>query len=93
MKRKTKADRLGHVQAWRGSGLSRPEYCRTHGLSYGTFMTWFKLEDSPSAGGKFVVLPQNRDSQGVITICFGNGIRVEYKGELSESLIQQLQDA
>jgi hypothetical protein len=29
-----------HVEAWRASGISRAEYCRTHGLSRKTFGWW-----------------------------------------------------
>lgn len=30
----------GHVAAWRGSGLSRGDYCAEHGLSRRTFGWW-----------------------------------------------------
>lgn len=85
MTRTSKADRLAHVQAWRSSELSRADYCRQHGIKYSTFLTWFKLEADISVPGKFVALPQNQETPGLITITFSNGIQVEYSGEVNSS--------
>jgi len=93
MSRTPKADRLAHVQAWRVSGMSRPEYCRKHGLKYSTFLTWFKLEKDTEVPGKFVALPQSQEHPEMIAISFPNGIRLEYSGALTESLLQYLQNA
>lgn len=93
MTRTSKADRLAHVQAWRSSGLSRADYCRQHGIKYSTFLTWFKLEADAYVPGKFVALPQSQAPSGVIAITFPNEIRVEYSGELTENLLQYLQNA
>ena len=40
----TNTKRLGHISAWRASDWSRPAYCKQNGLTYPTFMKWFKLE-------------------------------------------------
>lgn len=88
-----RTDRLAHVQAWRGSGLTRPHYCRRHGLKYGTFMSWFKLESQPREVGNFVALASASEIAGQVEIIFPNGIRVQYSGSLDSELIRQLQDA
>jgi hypothetical protein len=88
-----RSERLAHVQAWRESGLTRPAYCRKHGLKYGTFMSWFKLEEQPRAVGNFVALASGSEISGLIEIIFPNGIRVQYSGSLDSELIRQLQDA
>lgn len=90
-----RSERLGHVHAWRESGLTRPAYCREHGLKYGTFMSWFKLEPEKSATneGTFVALSNGPDISGLVDIQFPNGIRVQYSGKLTAELIKQLQDA
>lgn len=102
MRRTKKAKRLAYVQSWRSSGLSRPQYCRKHGLKYATFMGWCKQELStpvPEVGvmtsepGKFIALAQGESISNLIVISFGNGIRMEYDGQLSQELIQYLQNA
>lgn len=93
MTRTSKADRLAHVQAWRSSGLSRADYCRQRGIKYSTFLTWFKLEAETAVPGKFIALPQSQEPSGMIAITFSNGIRLEYSGQLTEKLLQYLQDA
>jgi len=90
----TKAQRLAHVEAWRHSGLSRPAYCREHGLNYSTFMSWFRLETvAEEAPGRFIALCEGEDRTGEVEIVLPNGIRIFYSGELSEALLQRLQDA
>ena len=102
MRRTKKAKRLAHVQSWRTSGLSRPQYCRKHGLKYATFMSWFKqglIPSTPDVGvrvsepGKFIALAQQESTSSLIAISFANGIRIEYEGQVSQELIQYLQDA
>ena len=102
MRRTKKAKRLAHVQSWQSSGLSRPQYCRKHGLKYATFMSWCKQELStpvPEAGvvvtepGKFIALAQGASISNLIVIHFPNGIRIEYEGQVSQDLIQYLQNA
>lgn len=93
MKRTKKSERLSHIQRWRASGLSRPEYSRKHGLKYSTFLSWFKQEVPSPEPGKFVALPQSHATSSLITISFPNGIRLEYEGELDQGLIQYLRDA
>jgi len=42
-----KAERAKHVQDWRRGGLSKPDYCRKHGLNVSSFYRWLcepKLE-------------------------------------------------
>lgn len=102
MRRTKKAKRLAHVQSWRSSGLSRPQYCRKHGLKYATFMSWCKQELSApgsevgmivSEPGKFIALVQGKHTSSLIVVNFSNGIRMEYEGQVSQELIQYLQDA
>lgn len=73
--------------------MSRPDYCRKHGLKYSTFLSWFQGETPIVEPGKFVALTSVHKNAGVICISFPNGIQVEYEGELNESLIQYLQHA
>ncbi|MBQ1782153.1 MAG: IS66 family insertion sequence element accessory protein TnpB [Gammaproteobacteria bacterium] len=35
---------LGHVQAWRGSGLTQIAYCQQHGLKPKAFSYWSRLQ-------------------------------------------------
>ena len=93
MKRTKKADRLAHVELWRASGVSRAAYCRQHDLKYATFLTWFKEEAAPLASGKFITLSEKGVPSGGISISFPNGIQLDYKGKLTESLIQYLHHA
>jgi hypothetical protein len=87
-----KAERLTHVETWAKSGLSRPAYCRKHGLKYGTFMSWFKLKAQEPGAGKFIALPREISSSEIV-IKFPNGICVHYRGPLSEEVIKILQHA
>ncbi len=89
----TRSERLGHVRSWRTSGLSRPAYCRKHELKYGTFMSWFKLEQEFADTGKFIALSSVAATEGLIEVHFANGIRVHYKGRLDGELIKCLQNA
>jgi hypothetical protein len=93
MKRTQKAERLKHMQSWRASGLSRPEYSRQHGLKYSTFLSWFKQELPRPKVGKFIALPASPSMSSLVTISFPNGIRLEYTGKLDQGLIQYLQNA
>ena len=87
-----KAERLGHVQAWGQSGMSKPAYCREHGLKYGTFMSWFKLKADASESGRFVALPETKRDVAV-RIIFPNGIEVSYMGKLDAELIKTIRNA
>ena len=93
MRRTKKAERLAHIESWRSSGLSRPEYSLRHGLKYSTFLSWFKQEGPNPKPGKFVALADSGHKSLLIRISFPNGIRLEYEGELDEALIQYLQNA
>lgn len=42
------ADRTKHVKDWRGSGLSKPDYCRKHGLNISSFYRWLGEPKSPT---------------------------------------------
>ena len=88
----TNTERLEHIAAWRSSGLSRPEYCKQNGLKYPTFMRWFQLESEEKQDGKFIALSQLAPREQIV-IQFPNGIRVEYQGQLSRSLLDLLQNA
>ena len=90
-----RSERLAHVRAWRESGLTRPAYCREQGLKYGTFMSWFKLEQEQELPqeGKFVALSTGPENSGIVEIHFPNGIHVQYSGKLTAEVIKQLGDA
>ena len=88
----TKSEKLSHVAAWGKSELSRPAYCRQHGLKYPTFMSWFKLEAESKAPGKFIAISKEL-SKPELVINFPNGINLHYCGNISEELIQLLQNA
>jgi len=89
----TRSERLDHVRSWRASGLSRAAYCRKHELKYGTFMSWFKLEQETVEEGKFVALSSVPATEGLVEVHFSNGIRVHYRGRLDGELIKCLQNA
>jgi transposase-like protein len=43
--RVSREDRQAHVELWRGSGLSRAEYCRRAGLAYHQLTAWLRSEE------------------------------------------------
>lgn len=43
--RMSREDRQAHVELWRGSGLSRAEYCRRAGLAYHQLTAWLRCEE------------------------------------------------
>lgn len=99
-----KLERLGHLAAWRMSGLSPSNYCEKHGLKYNTFMSWFRqaskealdpiAEREKANAGKFIAIEMGASDEGVKwEIIFPNGIRIEYGGELTKELIQSVQNA
>ena len=93
MKRSSKAERRAHVAAWRQSGLSRSAYCRQQRLNYNTFVTWIEAEAPAPAAGNFIELSAPAAEAGVLRIEFPNGIRLEYRGEVSVALVQALRHA
>ena len=65
-------------------------------------MSWFKQELSPprpdvgimvSEPGKFIALAHQEPISNLIVVSFANGIRMEYEGQVSQELIQLLQNA
>jgi transposase-like protein len=47
--RVSRDDRQAHVELWRGSGLSRAEYCRRAGLAYHQLTAWLRSEEQRGA--------------------------------------------
>lgn len=45
---------LGHVRAWRESGLTQRAYCETHGLKLSTLGYWSRRERGTVGGVKLV---------------------------------------
>ena len=45
---------VDHIEAWRASGMSRAEYCQTHGLSRKTFgwWTWRLDQERPASSAR-----------------------------------------
>lgn len=94
MRRRTKSERLEHLQQWRESGLSRRDYCQQQGLTYSTFLSWFKLESPGDPRHSFVALPfAEHVCEGQLLIRFPSGIELECRGELTSRLLEQLRDA
>jgi len=97
--RSTLSERQAHLRAWSSSGMSRPVYCRAHGLKYSTFMSWCKAEQpdrEPKINGHFVELPSEAvkiDLTRSLEVHFPNGIRVQIHGSLTACLIKMLNDA
>ena len=98
MRRSSQAERQWHIETWRASGLSRPDYCKEAGLKYATFMSWFKQEaKAAQESGQFLELSSAAltlpIAQAETEIVFANGIRMIYRGSLNPELIQLLRDA
>ena len=97
MKRRSKTERLFHLEAWESSGLSKQAYCELHDLKYGTFMSWFSLLDGPkSSGGDFIELSvgmKNASPGCDWHIALPNGIKLSYSGKMNAELLKLLQDA
>lgn len=58
----TREDKARVIEAWKLSGLSGREYCRTNDLKYWTFRGWVKKEKPPSSHEKLVKLPLPKGS-------------------------------
>ena len=93
--RRSKAERLAHIEAWRSSGLSKPAYCREHQLKYPTFMAWFTqdLEKGPEGVGVFIEVKPSPSTMNLTEVIFPNGIRIQYRGFLTREQIQMLYHA
>ena len=49
---------VDHIEAWRESGMSRAEYCQTHGLSRKTFGWWTWRLDQEQRGSSAKEAPR-----------------------------------
>ena len=85
-----KSDRLGHIQAWKRSGQTRPVYCEAHRLDYGTFLSWFHSDDQRETSGHFIPLPLPDNTGTHIEIGLPNGVKIIYHGELTDKILQSL---
>jgi len=94
--RYTLEERNAHVKQWHQSNLSKVQYCAKHNLGYSTFCKWhvdYKINEKPAKdSGKFIDLNHNGTNTG-LTIKFDNGIEVNYKGEITSSLLDMLKNA
>ena len=93
--RRSKAERQAHIEAWRMSGLSKPAYCREHQLKYPTFMSWFTqdLKEEAINTGEFIEIDPSNSTTDLTEVIFPNGIRIHYRGFLTNEQIQMLYNA
>lgn len=47
----------GHIQQWRGSGLTQKEYCRREGISLERFGAWKRRMEREEHSGALVAVP------------------------------------
>lgn len=60
----TKAEWFGHVERWRGSGLSKSEYCRQYGIGMHALSYWVaRQREQESAGKPLTLVPAKLTSQ------------------------------
>ncbi len=98
--RSTPSERQSYIRDWAGSGMSRAAYCREKGLTYSTFMSWFKSVGQEAAepvfSGRFVALPEDRGQFGeaapLLEVHFPNGIKLHIHAPLNRSLLKMLSD-
>ena len=104
MKRTKKEDRAHHIRAWRGSGLSKTEYCRQNGLQLSTFYRWSReqLEEGQSTDG-FIEIAIDRFQQEEhergsafpsvgIAIVLSNGYRLDIGKGFDSDTVGELLD-
>ena len=93
--RRSKAERQAHIASWRMSGLSKTAYCRKHKLKYPTFMAWLtkEVKDVAKNTGSFIEVKPSESTSDFTEVIFPNGIRIHYRGFLTNEQIQLLYNA
>jgi hypothetical protein len=87
-----------HIAAWRSTGLSQAEYCRSNGLVKSRFWYWRRRLDRHEAEDiSFVpvAVSPNRTSppSGAIRVITPNGYRIELENGFDPHGMRQLLDA
>lgn len=89
----------GHIEAWKQSGLSQIDFCKTRSLALSTFQFWRKkISQSSSAPPRFyplAVLPSfetgDKPSSGLLRVILGNRRFVlEIGDDFSEEVLKKL---
>jgi hypothetical protein len=87
-----------HIRAWRSSGLSQAEYCRSNGLAKSQFWYWrkrFNRHEAQDITFVPVSIPTSRPSRrsGAIRVITPNGYRIELENDFNPDGMRQLIDA
>lgn len=94
---KTKTERLGHMESWEQSGMSKAAYSKEHQINYVTFCSWFtkmQSQNTNAVAQKFI--PVEVTSTDVpapasfATLTFSTRLRIELHSAVSASFIKQL---
>jgi hypothetical protein len=73
----------GHVEAWKGSGISQIKFCQASGLSYHRFVYWRRKFEgggrrrrAASSGSGFTAVDYRSETSGGLTLSLPNGLVV-----------------
>ena len=92
----------GHIETWRGSGLSQGAYCRRHGLSQSSLSYWRKrlgaTNDRDAASFVTIVpvpLPASAQADMAtapepLLVHVGDGFRIEIRGDFAAPVLEKL---
>lgn len=58
MNNKTRAE---YIAEWKSSGLSKTEYCKEHGIQYGTFQSWIRKVKSEKVEWQPISIAEERE--------------------------------
>ena len=99
MQKQKELEMQSHIEKWKGSGLTKKDYCKGTGLSYDQFKYWckqlgyIKKRRSRNSGTEFVTLQPVEPIQTInkpIEITYPNGVRVQISGDTPIKTIHSL---
>ena len=68
------------VHQWRGSGLTRNEFCMQHGIGLSKFSYWIARWKADQSGGDAGFIPMGSPMPAghpVLSVIYPNGVRLE----------------
>ena len=92
----------GHIETWRGSGLSQGAYCRRHGLSQSSWGYWRKrlarsADEEAAPCFAIVPVPLLASAQAdmatapePLLVHVGDGFRIEIRGDFAAPVLEKL---
>ncbi|WP_439333345.1 IS66 family insertion sequence element accessory protein TnpA [Solidesulfovibrio aerotolerans] len=92
----------GHIETWRGSGLSQGAYCRRQGLSQSSWGYWRKrlarlANEEAAPCFAIVPVPLSASPQGDMAttpepmlVHVGNAFRIEIRGDFAAPVLEKL---